>query len=85
MEKKKEKQFNVGDLVWAKVNCYPWWPSIIYDEALTSSHVQQAKKEGLMLVSFFGDNSYNWLDPKKLLHLNRILACIQIDLVLVYS
>ncbi|CAI9275033.1 unnamed protein product [Lactuca saligna] len=68
MEKEKEKQFNVGDLVWVKVNCYPWWPSIIYDEALTSSHVQQAKKEGLMLVSFFGDNSYNWLDPKKLLH-----------------
>ncbi|CAH1420248.1 unnamed protein product [Lactuca virosa] len=68
MEKEKEKQFNVGDLVWAKVNCYPWWPSIIYDEALTSSHVQQANKEGLMLVSFFGDNSYNWLDPKKLLH-----------------
>lgn len=63
-----ENQFNVGDLVWAKVDRHPWWPSIIYHEALTSDEARQAKKEGCVLVSFFGDNSYLWLDPKKLLH-----------------
>lgn len=63
-----ENQFNAGDLVWAKTGRHPWWPSIIHHEALTSTEVRQAKKEGHVLVSFFGDNSYKWLDPKKLNH-----------------
>ncbi|KAI3728213.1 hypothetical protein L6452_16845 [Arctium lappa] len=61
-----ENQFNVGDLVWAKVGRHPWWPSIIYNEALTSAGARQAKKKGCVLISFFGDNSYKWIDPKKL-------------------
>ncbi|KAL4570258.1 hypothetical protein LXL04_025910 [Taraxacum kok-saghyz] len=63
-----DNQFNVGDIVWAKLHGHPWWPSIIYNEALTTPQVQETKKEGFFLVSFFGDNSYIWLNPKNLLH-----------------
>ncbi|KAJ0811751.1 putative PWWP domain-containing protein [Helianthus annuus] len=62
-----ENRFNAGDLVWAKVHRYPWWPSIIYHEALSSTKIRTSKKEGCMLVSFYGDNTYEWLDPKNLI------------------
>ncbi|KVH87625.1 PWWP-like protein [Cynara cardunculus var. scolymus] len=61
-----ENQFQIGDLVWAKADRHSWWPGLIYHEALSTLHARQAKKEGHVLVSFFGDNSYRWLNPKKL-------------------
>ncbi|XP_058770453.1 PWWP domain-containing protein 1-like [Vicia villosa] len=59
--------FEDGDLVWGKVKSYPWWPGFIYNEAFASSSARLLKKEGFVLVAFFGDSSYGWFDPTQLI------------------
>ncbi|CAI8603469.1 unnamed protein product [Vicia faba] len=59
--------FEVGDLVWGKVKSYPWWPGFIYNEAFAASSARLSKKEGFVLVAFFGDSSYRWFDPTQLI------------------
>lgn len=59
--------YEVGDMVWGKVKSYPWWPGQIFDEALAVTSVSKTKKEGYVLVAFFGDSSYGWLNPKELI------------------
>jgi hypothetical protein len=29
-----ESSFNTGDLVWARVNGYPWWPGMVFTPSL---------------------------------------------------
>ncbi|KAM2612991.1 hypothetical protein TB2_032883 [Malus domestica] len=59
--------FEVGDMVWGKVKSHPWWPGHIYNEALATSQVRRTRREGHVLVAFFGDNSYGWFDPAELI------------------
>ncbi|KAF5736972.1 hypothetical protein HS088_TW14G01127 [Tripterygium wilfordii] len=59
-------RFEVGDMVWAKVDPYPWWPGQIFNEALADPCVHNEKIEGYVLVAFFGDDSYGWFNPMKL-------------------
>ncbi|GAB4855568.1 hypothetical protein Ancab_024187 [Ancistrocladus abbreviatus] len=59
--------FEMGDMVWGKVKSHPWWPGHIFNEAFASSAVRKTKKDGHLLVSFFGDSSYGWFDPAELL------------------
>ncbi|KAI9196049.1 hypothetical protein LWI28_020565 [Acer negundo] len=70
-EKKAMKRFGyrfeVGDLVWGKVRSYPWWPGQIFNEAFALPCARNGKREGRMLVAFFGDNTYGWLDPIELI------------------
>lgn len=55
--------FDVGDLVWGKVKSHPWWPGHIFNEAFATSQVRRTRREGHVLVAFFGDSSYGWFDP----------------------
>lgn len=59
--------FEVGDLVWGKVKSHPWWPGHIYNEAFASPSVRRARREGHVLVAFFGDSSYGWFEPAELI------------------
>lgn len=59
--------YEIGDMVWGKVKSHPWWPGHIYSEAFASSSVRRTKREGHVLVAFFGDNSYGWFDPAELI------------------
>ncbi|KAM1749578.1 hypothetical protein ACFX12_010423 [Malus domestica] len=59
--------FEVGDMVWGKVKSHPWWPGHIFNEALATSQVRRTRREGYVLVAFFGDNSYGWFDPAELI------------------
>ncbi|XP_057962848.1 PWWP domain-containing protein 1-like isoform X2 [Malania oleifera] len=60
--------FEVGDMVWGKVKSHPWWPGHIFNEAFASSSVRRARREGHVLVAFFGDSSYGWFDLAELIH-----------------
>lgn len=62
--------FEVGDMVWGKVKSHPWWPGHIYNEAFASSAVRRTKREGNVLVAFFGDSSYGWFEPSELIPLD---------------
>lgn len=59
--------FEVGDMVWGKVKSHPWWPGHIFSEAFASPSVRRTKKEGHVLVAFFGDSSYGWFEPSELI------------------
>ncbi|GMH07743.1 hypothetical protein Nepgr_009583 [Nepenthes gracilis] len=56
-----------GDMVWAKVKSHPWWPGYIFDEVFASLSVQLMKREGHVLVAFFGDSSYGWFELAELI------------------
>ncbi|KAL4333872.1 hypothetical protein GQ457_07G020220 [Hibiscus cannabinus] len=58
--------FEVGDMVWGKVKSHPWWPGHIFNEAFASPSVPRTRREGHVLVAFFGDSSYGWFDPAEL-------------------
>lgn len=60
--------YESGDIVWGKVKSLPWWPGQMLDEALVEAvpSVGETKKEGYVLVSFFGDDSFRWLNPTDL-------------------
>ncbi|OMP09361.1 Tudor/PWWP/MBT superfamily protein [Corchorus olitorius] len=58
--------FEVGDMVWGKVKSHPWWPGHIFNEAFASPSVRRTRREGHVLVAFFGDSSYGWFDPAEL-------------------
>ncbi|KAF8392606.1 hypothetical protein HHK36_022952 [Tetracentron sinense] len=59
--------FEAGDMVWGKVKSHPWWPGNIFNEAFALPSVQRMKREGHVLVAFFGDSSYGWFDPAELI------------------
>ncbi|PPD98465.1 hypothetical protein GOBAR_DD04505 [Gossypium barbadense] len=63
--------FEVGDMVWGKVKSHPWWPGHIFNEAFASSSVRRTRREGHVLVAFFGDSSYGWFDPAELVPFDR--------------
>ncbi|CAM0147552.1 unnamed protein product [Urochloa decumbens] len=56
-----------GDMVWGKVKSHPWWPGHIYSIDLTDDEeVHRGRRDGLVLVAFFGDSSYGWFEPQEL-------------------
>ncbi|CAN6331417.1 unnamed protein product [Urochloa humidicola] len=56
-----------GDMVWGKVKSHPWWPGHIYSVDLTDDEeVLRGRRDGLVLVAFFGDSSYGWFEPQEL-------------------
>jgi len=59
--------FEMGDMVWGKVKSHPWWPGHIYNEAFASFSVRRSRRDGHVLVAFFGDSSYGWFDPAELI------------------
>lgn len=59
--------FEVGDMVWGKVKSHPWWPGHIYNNSFATPQVRRTRREGHVLVAFFGDSSYGWFDPAELI------------------
>ncbi|PHU19401.1 hypothetical protein BC332_10552 [Capsicum chinense] len=66
--------FEIGDIVWGKVKSHPWWPGYNFSEAFAAPSVQRSKREGNILVAFYGDSSYGWLDPDDLVHFEPTFA-----------
>ncbi|KAK4538958.1 hypothetical protein RGQ29_032105 [Quercus rubra] len=66
--------FEVGDMVWGKVKSHPWWPGHIFNEAFASPSVRRSRREGYVLVAFFGDSSYGWFDPAELIPFDQYFA-----------
>ncbi|CAH9073745.1 unnamed protein product [Cuscuta epithymum] len=58
--------YEMGDMVWGKVKSHPWWPGHIFHEAFATTSVQRSKRDGHILVAFFGDSSYGWFEPSEL-------------------
>lgn len=44
------QSIKIGDIVWAKVKGYPWWPGMVAD-------IIEEKFKQSILVNFIGDNS----------------------------
>ncbi|KAG1365205.1 putative DNA mismatch repair protein Msh6-like [Cocos nucifera] len=59
--------FEIGDMVWGKVKSHPWWPGYIYNVPFAPPDVRTTRKEGHLLVAFFGDSSYGWFLPDELI------------------
>lgn len=57
-----------GDIVWAKVGTYRWWPgqiclqSSLPDNVRTSALVDQNHQVGEFVVKFFSTNDYHWIN-----------------------
>ncbi|PIA61516.1 hypothetical protein AQUCO_00300797v1 [Aquilegia coerulea] len=66
-EKALSYGFEPGDMVWGKVKSHPWWPGHVFSEAFATPSVRRTKREGHVLVAFFGDSSYGWFDPAELI------------------
>ncbi|KAL3508076.1 hypothetical protein ACH5RR_033458 [Cinchona calisaya] len=67
-------RFDFGDMVWGKIQSYPWWPGQIFDQALASSSVCSTKREGSVLVAFYGDYTYGWLRAQELIPFEKHYA-----------
>ncbi|KAL0368241.1 UNVERIFIED_CONTAM: hypothetical protein Scaly_1043000 [Sesamum calycinum] len=65
------RDFDFGELVWGKIDPHPWWPGQIYDEALATLSACLTKEKGRVLVAFFGDNTYGWLEPENVFPFER--------------
>eukprot|EP00250_Pteridium_aquilinum_P023280 c26556_g1_i1 orf=2-553(-) len=62
-------KYGVGDLVWAKVKTYPWWPAQVFDAAYASAKAKSMRKPGRILVAFYGDHTFAWLEHSQILEL----------------
>lgn len=56
-----------GEVVWAKIPSYPWWPAQVADNP-TEAHLAIRHKKTDLFVVFFGDdgNQCSWLPREKL-------------------
>ncbi|XP_050681870.1 histone-lysine N-methyltransferase NSD2-like [Leptidea sinapis] len=64
-------QYQVGDLAWARMNTYPFWPCIITREPFSSLFVKKKLvgklSKDIIHVTFFGDNGRrSWILETKL-------------------
>lgn len=65
---KSSSEYSVGDLMWAKIGSYPYWPCIISTSPGTQTFQKPAKKGSLVHVHFFGDNGkHSWVSSSSLM------------------
>ncbi|XP_010490766.1 PREDICTED: uncharacterized protein LOC104768466 [Camelina sativa] len=55
-----------SDLVWAKVRSYPWWPGQVFDASDTSKIAKKHFKKGTVLVAYFGDCTFAWINASRI-------------------
>ncbi|NXB81440.1 MSH6 protein, partial [Donacobius atricapilla] len=60
-------EFSPGDLVWAKMEGYPWWPCLIYNHPTERTIVRGKGKSTRIHVQFFDDSpTRGWVSVKYL-------------------
>ncbi|GCB73724.1 hypothetical protein scyTo_0002805 [Scyliorhinus torazame] len=58
-------EFTPGDLVWAKLEGYPWWPSLVYNHPTADEYLRGKGKSLRMHVQFFDDPpTRGWVNVK---------------------
>ncbi|KAF8791061.1 putative oxidoreductase GLYR1 like protein [Argiope bruennichi] len=60
-----KKDFNIGDLVWAKMKCFPFWPAKIVEPP---SDTKSTPKKARRYVFFFGSQNYAWIQDENIVH-----------------
>jgi hypothetical protein len=60
---KEEKVLLPGEVVWAKVASFPWWPAQV--EIPKEKHKRLRHKKNDVFVVFFGENQFQWLPRDK--------------------
>ncbi|XP_066863743.1 DNA mismatch repair protein Msh6 isoform X3 [Kogia breviceps] len=48
--------FSPGDLVWAKMEGYPWWPCLVYNHPFDGTFIREKGKSARVHVQFFDDS-----------------------------
>lgn len=57
--------FKVTDLAWAKLEGYPWWPSIVFNDPIEDVHLKKIKKLNHVHVQFFDvPITHAWVDMR---------------------
>ncbi|XP_033640935.1 DNA mismatch repair protein Msh6-like [Asterias rubens] len=56
--------FKVGDVVWAKLEGYPWWPSLVCNHPTLNTHIKQGKKRQVHVQFFDESHSRSWIFEK---------------------
>ncbi|NXR35893.1 MSH6 protein, partial [Zosterops hypoxanthus] len=60
-------EYSPGDLVWAKMEGYPWWPCLIYNHPTEKTIVRGKGKSTRIHVQFFDDSpTRGWVSVKYL-------------------
>ena len=63
----KIQSTDVGDVVWAKMEGHPWWPSMICKHPSTGKHIKKTGKFFDVHVQFFGQPpSRGWVRKRLL-------------------
>jgi F0F1-type ATP synthase alpha subunit len=63
-----EKKFRKGEVVWAKVRGFPWWPAVVKSvniKILKQDEEEEEYRNTTALVYFIGDNSHSELPINK--------------------
>lgn len=66
-----EKNIKKGDLVWAKVRGFPWWPAVVKNtkikiiKEINEDDETSEQRETTLLVYFIGDNTHSYLPQSK--------------------
>uniref|UniRef100_A0A7S1T148 PWWP domain-containing protein n=1 Tax=Tetraselmis chuii TaxID=63592 RepID=A0A7S1T148_9CHLO len=55
-------RFNPGEVVWAKMSSFPWWPGQVQVPASREFYDLKHSEEDYFVV-FYGDSNYKWLPP----------------------
>ena len=48
-----EYRYKPGDVIWAKLEGYPWWPSLVCNHPKENSHLRPSGRNCLVHVQFF--------------------------------
>uniref|UniRef100_A0A2K5ME66 PWWP domain-containing protein n=1 Tax=Cercocebus atys TaxID=9531 RepID=A0A2K5ME66_CERAT len=59
--------FSPGDLVWAKMEGYPWWPCLVYNHPFDGTFIREKGKSVRVHVQFFDDSPKKKKVSKRLL------------------
>ncbi|KAI8811264.1 hypothetical protein BJ742DRAFT_135111 [Cladochytrium replicatum] len=65
MTEGEEHDFNPGELVWAKVKGFPWWPGRVEEEA-SEELLKHRRRTDALPIQFFGTREFSWCSKDEL-------------------